>query len=227
MYRSKVDRFNVVEATPFGRDVVAELAEACRESPVKLGVYYSHCVDWHEPHGGNLPGDLKDDGIVWGNDWDFPKGTPEGFDLYLRNKVEPQLTELLTNYGPLALIWFDTPTKSLRLDQATRIKALVKRLQPECLVSAALGHGLGDFDVLGDNALPQSLCERATEVETTLNDTWGYKTHDHNWKSVGRIRSMLQDVNSKNCNLLLNIGPKSDGTFPAPAIDCLLSLANF
>ena len=93
MYRSKVDRFNVVEATPFGRDVVAELAEACRESPVKLGVYYSHCVDWHEPHGGNLPGDLKDDGIVWGNDWDFPKGTPEGFDLYLRNKVEPQLTE--------------------------------------------------------------------------------------------------------------------------------------
>ena len=233
MYHSKVDPYNIVDATPFKRDVLAELAEACRGSKVKLCIYYSHCVDWNEPHGGNLASDIKpnygnDPNYVentWGNDWDFPNGTPEGFAEYLERKVKPQLRELLTNYGPIGLIWFDTPTKSFSLQQALEIKALVKELQPNCLVSARIGHGLGDYDVLGDNEMPDKVRPRISEACITLNDTWGYKAHDQNWKSAEVVRKMLTKANGKNTNVLLNIGPQPYGRFPAPAIAVLKELA--
>jgi alpha-L-fucosidase len=233
MFHSKVDPYNVVDATPFKRDVLAELAEACRGSRVKLCIYYSHCIDWHEAHGGNLPSDVKpnygnDPNHVfrsWGNDWDFPPGTPEGFAEYLERKVKPQLREILTNYGPIGMIWFDTPTKSLSREQAREIKALVKELQPDCLVNARIGHGLGDFDVLGDNQMPDKVRARPSEACITLNDTWGYKAHDQNWKSAETVRKMVAEANAKRANLLLNIGPQPDGRFPAPAIAVLEQLA--
>jgi alpha-L-fucosidase len=224
MYHSRVDAFNVVDATPFKRDVLAELAEACRGTQVKLGVYYSQCVDWNEAHGGNLPCDTKIDS-AWGNDWDFAPGTPEGFAEYLTRKVEPQLREILTNYGPIALIWFDTPTKSMSLAQAMRLKALVKELQPDCLVSDRLGHGLGDFGVGADNEMPSSADSRHSEACITLNDTWGYKAHDQNWKSAETVRKILTEANAKRANVLLNIGPQPDGRLPAPAITVLEDLA--
>jgi alpha-L-fucosidase len=233
MFHSKVDPYNVVDATPFKRDVLAELAEACRGTQVKLCIYYSHCVDWNEPHGGNLPNDIKPNydndpdyiPSTWGNDWDFAPGTPEGFAEYLERKAKPQLREILTNYGPIGMIWFDTPTKSLSRKQAMEIKALVRELQPDCLVNARIGHGLGDFDVLGDNKMPDKVRPRISEACITLNDTWGYKAHDQNWKSAETVLNMLAEANSKNTNVLLNIGPQPDGRFPAPAIAVLEELA--
>jgi alpha-L-fucosidase len=233
MYHSKADPYNIVDATPFKRDVLAELAKACKGSKVKLCIYYSHCVDWNEPHGGNLASDIKpnydnDPNYVpktWGNDWDFPNGTPEGFSEYLERKVKPQLRELLTNYGPIGLIWFDTPTKSFSRQQALEIKALVKELQPNCLVNARIGHGLGEYDVLGDNKMPDKVRPRISEACITLNDTWGYKAHDQNWKSADVVRKMLAEANGKNTNVLLNIGPQPDGRFPAASIAVLKDLA--
>jgi alpha-L-fucosidase len=225
MFSSKADSFNIVDATPFGRDLLAELAQACQGTQVKLAVYYSHCVDWHEAHGANLPSDLKDDGTIWGNDWDFPLGTATGFEEYLTRKVEPQLTEILTGYGDIALIWFDTPTPSLQLAQAQRLRDLVKRLQPNCLVSKRIGHNLGDIAGLGDNEMPLGVCEHPTEACITLNDTWGFKAHDTNWKSAQTVEAMLVQANAKGCNILLNIGPQPDGAFPEAAIDCLQTLA--
>jgi alpha-L-fucosidase len=123
------------------------------------------------------------------------------------------------------LIWFDTPTKSFSLQQALEIKALVKELQPNCLVSARIGHGLGDYDVLGDNEMPDKVRPRISEACITLNDTWGYKAHDQNWKSAEVVRKMLTKANGKNTNVLLNIGPQPYGRFPAPAIAVLKELA--
>ncbi|MBF0233180.1 MAG: alpha-L-fucosidase [Desulfamplus sp.] len=233
MFHSQVDPYNVVDATPFKRDVLAELAETCRGTQVKLCVYYSHCVDWHEAHGGNLPSDIKPNYgnkpnhvfRSWGNDWDFSPGTPEGFAEYLERKVKPQLREILTNYGPIGMIWFDTPTKSLSMKQAQEIKALVKKLQPDCLVSNRIGHGLGDFDGLADHQMPGQVRARLTEACITLNDTWGYNTHDQNWKSADTVRTMVAEANAKRTNLLLNIGPQPDGRFPDAAIAVLKQLA--
>jgi alpha-L-fucosidase len=196
---------------------------------VKLCVYYSHCVDWNEPHGGNLPTDIKpnygnDPNYVentWGNDWDFPNGTPEGFAEYLERKVKPQLREILTNYGPVGLIWFDTPTRSFSREQALEIKTLVKELQPNCLVNARIGHGLGEYNVLGDNQMPDKVRARISEACITLNDTWGYKAHDQNWKSADVVQKMLAEANCKSTNVLLNIGPQPDGLFPAASISIL------
>jgi len=235
LYHSRADRFNIVDATPFGRDPLAELADACRGTDLKLGIYYSHCVDWHEPHGGNLLSDIKPNyandpnypGRSWGNDWDFSPGTPAGFAEYLERKVKPQLTEILTGYGPIALIWFDTPVPSLSREQATEIRDLVKRHQPGCLVGGRIGHGLHDFCCLGDNQLPETPLDAPGEACVTLNETWGYKEHDQDWKSPAQVAGLLADCAAHGCNLLLNVGPMADGRFPAPAVACLSALGDW
>lgn len=216
LWHSRCDPFNAVEGAACRRDLLAELAEACRDAGLPLGLYYSHCVDWSEAHGGNLPCDRKDD-RTWGNDWDFPRGDAVGFDAYLRRKVEPQLTELLTGYGDIALIWFDTPTAGLRPDQAQRLRDLVKRLQPGCLIGGRIGHGLQDFDGLGDNQVPRTALARPGEACMTLNDTWGYKAHDHAWADPAEVVGLLAACTARNCNLLLNVGPRADGTLPEAA----------
>lgn len=232
MYHSKVDPYNIVDATPFGRDPLAELAEACKGSNVKLGIYYSQCVDWNEAHGGNLPDDWKNapgvgPGGRWGNDWDFPPGTQEGFDAYLERKVKPQLREILSNYGPLAVLWFDTPTTGLKADKAKELYQLVRDLQPGCLMCTRLGCGLGDYESLGDNESPLGPMERLAESPITMNDTWGYKAHDQNWKAPSDMINMISDLASKNCNFLLNLGPQPDGRIPAASIDRLKAMGRW
>ena len=215
MYHSKVDRYNIADATPFRRDPLAELAEACHGTSVRLGIYYSQCVDWHEPHGGNLPDDWKDHGRKWGNDWDYPAGTHEGFAEYIARKVKPQLTELLTNYGPLSLVWFDTPTPGLA--QAQELYDLVRQKQPACLMCSRLGIP-ADYESLGDNQSPPGPVDHLAESCVTMNETWGYKAHDHDWKSASDMVNMMTDLASKNCNFLLNLGPQPDGCIPAASV---------
>lgn len=105
MYHSRVSRFNIVDATPFRRDPLAELAAACRKFGLRLGIYYSHCLDWHEKDGGDPGPDApKNKGMSWGNDWDFPDREAKDFDTYFREKAIPQLTELLSRYGEISLL---------------------------------------------------------------------------------------------------------------------------
>src|SRR5437667_6938422 len=89
-------RYNVVDATPFKRDVLKKLSDACARQGMRLGFYYSQAQDWHEPNGA-------------GNTWDFGPDEKKEYDKYLRDKAEPQVREILTNYGPVCLVWFDTP----------------------------------------------------------------------------------------------------------------------
>ena len=208
LFKSEVSRYNVVDATPFRRDVLAELAAACAKQGMRLGVYYSQAQDWHEPNGA-------------GNDWDFGPDSAKSYDAYLREKAEPQVRELLTRYGPIALIWFDTP-RMMTGERASRFTRLVRSLQPNTLIDGRLGEA-GDYASTSDNVIPGEVRKEAWETPATLNHTWGFRADDHDWKSPGDVIFKLTDIVSKGGNYLLNVGPTATGEFPAPARDALLA----
>lgn len=211
MFETELTDYNVVDATPFGRDPLKELAEACTGEDIKLGFYYSQTLDWHHPNG-------------MGNDWDFDPAK-QNFTSYLREYVEPQLHELLTNYGSVAVIWFDigTPTPEMALE----LKNYVRELQSEAIICGRIRggirprgprHGVGDYTVMGDNMIPDEKIEDDWETPATINDTWGYKSYDHNWKSSGDLIKKLVDIVSKGGNYLLNVGPTAEGLIPEPSV---------
>lgn len=233
LFHTKVDRWNVVDATPFGRDVIAELADACARHNMKLGLYYSQDLDWHEPNGGGgplgktwagetgIPGDA-----YWTNNWDFPDEAAKNYTQCFEDKIKPQVTELLTNYGDLCLIWFDTPS-SISPEQSRELYGLVKHYQPDCLVNSRIGNGIGDYHSTGDNehdfdpaahhAGRHSVTTGLYECAATLNDTWGYKAFDANWKSPQEVVALKDRLNARGVNMLLNVGPDALGRIPAPA----------
>ncbi len=387
MFHSQVSRYNVVDATPFGRDPIAELAEECSRAGIRLGFYYSQDQDWHEPGGsGNYwdyPKRRKDaveaieGSITWperwrvfapfatddglppmleipeqltlngktvpgtdvtfvdgkfdfdpllgpepprgrrhriayayttltveqetqltmgaGADWwmqwyldgklvydtyqegggagnefkpialtnhvfnlkltpgkhvlmlrflsgaggaDVATGGPaelrkanwrpleggidpeRGFREYLDEKVKPQLKELLTDYGPVAVIWFDTPI-SITPEQSKELEDYVHALQPACLVSGRVGHGVGDYECLADNQYPDRVLEGVWEGMFTTNRSWGYKSDDHDWKTGEELIKILRRHEEGNANLLLNVGPDAEGVIPEPAAKAL------
>lgn len=213
MFASKASPYNIVDATPFHRDPLKELAAACQRAGLKLCFYYSQTQDWHESGG-------------IGNTWDFTEPTPEAFQAYYDNKVLPQVRELLTNYGPIGLIWFDTP-RNITQKQSQQLADLVHQLQPNCLVSGRVGHGLGDYDSAGDNQISVGKVKRDWETPVTLNDTWGYKKDDENWKSSTVLIRQLAQVASRGGNYLLNVGPTAEGVIPQPSIDRLADVGRW
>jgi alpha-L-fucosidase len=208
LFDSKVSSYNVAAATPFKRDVLKELSAACQKYGMPLGFYYSQSQDWHEPGGA-------------GNTWDFGPDTGPGgkelkdYDGYLRGKAEPQVRELLTKYGPVALIWFDTP-RMMTPERAQRFTDLVRTLQPKTLIDGRLG-AAGDYISTGDNVVPSGVQKEYWEVPATTNHTWGYRKDDQDWKSPGEITFKLVDITSKGGNYLLNVGPMANGVIPAEA----------
>ncbi|MCL4507440.1 MAG: alpha-L-fucosidase [Chloroflexi bacterium] len=221
MYHSACSRFNIVDATPFGRDPLMELADACARGGLKLGLYYSQDLDWHEADGGD-PGPQypRNFGMSWGNDWDFPDYAAKNYARYFEAKVKPQVRELLTQYGTVGLIWFDCPV-TINAQQSQELHDLVRELQPNCLINTRIGNGLGDYGSMGDNQVPSGQVEGAWETPATLNDTWGYKYFDNNWKSAADTLGVLAGLAGKNVNYLLNIGPQPDGAFPAASVSIL------
>ena len=221
MYRSRVDSYNVADATPFGRDPLAELAAACPKYGLKLGIYYSQDLDWHHPDGGDPgPESPKNHGMSWGNDWDYPAHREKRFRRYFEGKAIPQLTELLTGYGPVGIMWFDCPLTISR-EESGRIVELVRKLQPDCLINTRIGHGFGDYGSYGDNQLPAAPPEGMWETPGTLNRTWGFKWNDHDWKTPGEVLSLLASLAEKDTNYLLNVGPMPDGSFPPETVRVL------
>ena len=216
LFKSAASKYNVVDATPFKRDVIKELSAACAKRGLRFGVYYSQSQDWHERGGG-------------GNNWDFPENAVKDkdgtYDDYLRGKVEPQLRELLTYYGPLCLIWFDTP-QLMTGARPKRLTDIVRTLQPATLIDGRLG-AVGDYQSTSDNVIPEMSKEGAWEVPATLNRTWGYRTDDHDWKSPGEVVFKLVDIVSKGGNCLLNVGPTSEGIVPQPSQDNLRAVGEW
>jgi alpha-L-fucosidase len=206
LYDSKVSKWDVVDATPSKRDILKELSTACQKAGMPLGFYYSQSQDWHEPNGA-------------GNDWDFGPDEKKDYDQYLRGKAEPQVRELLTGYGPVALVWFDTP-RMMAGGRAQRFTQIVRTLQPKTLIDGRLGEA-GDYMTTGDNVIPPQVQAEAWEVPATINHTWGYRKDDQDWKSPGNIVFKLVDIVSKGGNYLLNVGPMPDGVIPPASQDVL------
>ena len=218
LFDSKVSNYNVVKATPFHRDILKELAAACQKHGMPLGFYYSQSQDWHEPGGA-------------GNDWDFgPDQGPDkkelkDYDGYLRGKAEPQVRELLTSYGPVALIWFDTP-RMMTPERAQRFASILRTTQPKTLIDGRLG-AAGDYVSTGDNVIPSGVQAEYWEVPATTNHTWGFRKDDQDWKSPGEITFKLIDIVSKGGNYLLNVGPMSNGVIPQAAQDNLRTVGRW
>ena len=243
MYRSKVDQYNVADATPFGRDVIAEIAEACQKHGLKLGLYYSQDLDWHEPHGGGSKSNhMRCCGVTWDNSWDFPDPDKKDYSICFENKIMPQVEEILTQYGELCLIWFDVPM-TLSESQSRRIFEAVKRHQPGCLINSRLGNGAYDYVSLGDNEIPDRLPGGDVQADpnaidgfkrspyglyesaATLNDTWGFSAYDQNWKSPEQIIGFRRQLKRLGINYLLNVGPDHLGRIPAPSVNILRAVA--
>ncbi len=210
MYGSAETDYNIVDATPYGKDILKDLADACAREGLKLGLYYSQTQDWHHSDG-------------FGNTWDFNEDEQDFAD-YIDNYVKPQVREILSDYGPIAIIWFDTP-RIIARHQSQELLELVHELQPDCLVCGRLGNKLGDYATAQDNAIPPDLQAQIDwETPATINDTWGFKTHDHNWKSTTQLIRNLVEIVSKGGNYLLNIGPDAEGAIPQPSVERLQAM---
>lgn len=216
MYDTKYDDYSIVKRSPYGKDVAGAVTDAMRKVGIVPCFYYSQAIDFHE----------RD---AMGNTWD--NTVPENernFRAYIDGKCKFQLKELLENYGDIGLIWMDVPkgmTKEIALD----LKRYVKSLQPKCLVSGRIGGtaDMGDYGCFGDNQIPVKKSDYVWETASTMNDTWGYKRDDHNFKSADEIIKLLCSVVSKGANLLLNIGPDKTGNIPNESIEVLNELAKW
>jgi alpha-L-fucosidase len=216
MFHTGVDDYNVYDGTPFHRDVIGEMSAAAERHDMKFGCYYSQCQDWHHP-GGEA---IKRNGRQTEH-WD--PAQDGSFDDYLKNVSVPQVKEILTNYHP-AVLWWDTPTAAMTPERAALFTPLLA-LDPGIIVNNRLGGG-----VQGDTETPEQYIPatgfkgRDWETCMTMNDTWGYKSYDHDWKSTQTLLRNLIDIASKGGNYLLNVGPNSLGQIPAPSIQRLLEI---
>ncbi len=243
LFKSEADKFNVVDATPFGRDIIGELAEACYKHGLKLGLYYSQELDWHHPDGGGYTNSGGCSGVSWHNSWDYGMSAEgKDFTRCFEEKIKPQIKEILTKYGELCLVWFDTP-HTISTEQSFEIFNMVKQYQPNCLINSRLGNGAYDYVSLHDNEIPEKFEPNSAtgslndlggfkpspyglyETPATLNDTWGYKYFDHNWKSPEKVLELKNHLNSMGVNYLLNVGPDGLGRIPSISQDILLKVA--
>lgn len=199
LFDSQLTDYDIM-GTPFQRDVLKELAEECRKQQVRLCFYHS-IMDWYHP-------DAKGE--------NFPQ-----YAAHLRG----QLRELLTNYGPVGVLWFDGEwIGEWDRAQGRELEAFVRGLQPDLIVNNRVGKrqpGDGDFGTPEQYIPATGIPGSDWETCMTMNDTWGYKKDDHNWKSYDDILRKLVDIVSKGGNFLLNVGPTAEGLIPQPSAERL------
>ena len=221
LYHSKVDGFNCVDASPFGRDIIEEVANACSKLGLKMGLYYSQELDWSHPHGGGYGATYLnlDNTTSWTNDWDFPDNSNKNFSICFKEKIKPQMEELVKNYGDIAVMWCDMPF-DISKNESLELYNMIKEHQPQCLVNSRMGNGVCDFGSAEDNDIVSDIGDnKIFEMPGTLNDTWGYKAFDNNWKTPEEVLRIKNYLNSIGSNYLLNIGPDYLGRIPVPAAE--------
>ncbi|HEX3799310.1 MAG TPA: alpha-L-fucosidase [Verrucomicrobiae bacterium] len=208
MFHSKVDGFNIYDATPFHRDPVKELSAACEKFGIKFGVDYSQAQDWHHP-GGAI---IQKGGVT--NVWDSKQSGD--FDDYLKNVSVPQVEELLSDYGPIAILWMDTPVGMTR-ERAALFEPLFQAHTNLIINDRVGGHFKGDFKT-PEQRLPGYKINESEDFETcmTINGTWGYESYDTNFKSAKELERNLISIVSRGGNYLLNVGPDANGNIPMP-----------
>ncbi len=209
MFCSKASKWNICDASPYGKDPLKALAEACRKQGIKLGFYYSQAQDWNN---GGSAADGK---------WD--KAQEFSMDEYIDKIAVPQVREILTNYGKdiPAVVWWDTPT-DMNKERAEKIYKVVQELRPDIIMNNRLGGGFkGDTETPEQHIPAKGYPGRDWETCMTLNNTWGFKKDDNTWKSTETLLFNLIDIASKGGNYLLNVGPTAEGLIPQPSVDRL------
>jgi alpha-L-fucosidase len=237
LFDSKASKWDIVDATAYGKDLLKPLAAACKKYGVKLGFYYSQAQDWNNPGGSVARKEMREG---WANPdsakvdaytkehnghWDAAQET-RSFAQYIDEVAVPQVRELMNNYGDVAVLWWDTPT-NMTDEAALKLQALLKQ-QPNIITNDRLKRP----NFPGDTKTPEQKIPNLSELDgidwetcMTMNGSWGFKSWDDKWKSTETLIRNLADIASKGGNYLLNIGPKDDGTFPQESIDRLRQIS--
>lgn len=229
LWDSQVSNYDIMDATPFKRDILDELKKACDAHGVKLCFYHS-IMDWHHPHAQSVfyPTYNRTDTA----NADFPK--------YVEQYMKPQLRELLAKYDP-AVMWFDGEWMGDWTEtQGRDLYNELRNIKPSLIINNRVGKGRqgmqgmskGDQRYAGDFGTPeQEILDGAVDLDwescMTMNDTWGYKSTDHNWKSSEVLIQNLIDCAAKGGNYLLNVGPTAEGEIPAPSVERLLAIGSW
>jgi len=228
IFDSKVSGYDIVDASPYHRDAIRALAGAAHRQGMKFGVYYS-IMDWHHPdaQGPNFP------------EYNSRTFTNPHFDRYVESYMKPQLTELITQYPEIDVLWFDGEWIADWTDaRGKAIYDYLHSLKPSLIINNRVGHtrqglsgldregrvGLGDFGTPEQVVPPEGLPGVDWETCMTMNDTWGFKSFDDNWKDTRTLLRTLIDVASKGGNFLLNVGPTAEGLIPAPSVNRLAEM---
>lgn len=229
LYDSKVSNFNCVQASPYGKDLLQQLQKACEKVGLEFGFYYSHSIDWMHGGDGGIKTYKNSENRVIGlhayNDWD---PSEESYDDYVCKKALNQVEELLVNVADVSNIWFDV-AYYIPEHYSFEFYKLVHQYQPQALISHRIGNGFGDIECPGDNVVPSELMVGAKPWETvgTMNNSWGFKHYDHDWKSSNEVLLWLIDIVSKGGNYMLNIGPDALGRVPDANVTILSEIGEW
>lgn len=234
MFRSDASEFNIIDYTSFGRDIVDEVAAACKRHGIKLGFYYSQEQDWGNPGGATArrpmnQGWAHPDSLLIDEYTKTHSGSWDGFQQiksfedYFNEISLPQIKELLDRYGKdLSVIFFDYPVKTTK-EQAAKVMDLLKEY-PQIIINDRLQKP----DYPGDYKTPENMVPKAEDVEglywescMSIGNSWGYKSWDTKWKSPATIVNTLISIASLGGNLLLNVGPDGEGLVRPEESGCL------
>jgi alpha-L-fucosidase len=239
LFNSKASKWDITDATAYGKDLLQPLAAACKKYGVKLGFYYSQAQDWNNAGGSAARKEMREGWVnpdsaaidaytkEHGGHWD-PAQETRSFARYIDEVAVPQVKELMTNYGDVAVLWWDTPT-NMTDEAALKLQEALK-LQPNIITNDRLKRP----NFPGDTKTPEQKIPGQSELDgkdwetcMTMNGSWGFKSWDDKWKSNETLIRNLVDIASKGGNYLLNIGPKEDGTFPQESIDRLQKIGTW
>jgi len=217
LFDSKLTDYDVM-GTPLKRDILKELSEACREAGLKMCWYHS-ILDWHHP-------DYLPRGAGSPRPWDTRPIAGADYNRFI-DYMKGQLTELLTHYGPIGVLWFDGgwehPAQEHRAEE---VVAMIRRLQPQIIINDRIQLPQ-DFNTPEQHIPATGIPGRDWETCMTMNDTWGFRQDDHNWKSPEVLLRNLIDIGSKGGNYLLNVGPTAEGLIPEPSVERLAAMGRW
>jgi len=230
LWDSRVSDYDIMDASPFNRDILEELSEACRKQGIRLCFYYS-IMDWHHPdaQAPHYP------------TYNTKEKKNPNFPRYVDRYLKPQLKELVNGYGPLGVLWFDGQWIPEWTEQdGIEMYKYVRSLQPSIIINNRVGKGrwgmagltedsrfAGDFGTPEQRIPDSGLPGADWETCMTMNRTWGYKSYDDQWKSAETLLHNLIDIVSKGGNYLLNVGPTAEGLIPEPSVERLGTMGNW
>jgi alpha-L-fucosidase len=213
LFDSKVTDWDVANATPYGKDLLKPLVDAARKEGIKIGFYYSQAQDWCHPGGA-----------ASGGHWD--KAQDGDMDVYLDKIAVPQVKEILSNYGEMDILWWDTP-QDMTSARAEKFLPILKQ-HPNLIYNNRLGGGYqGDTETPEQFVPSTGFPGRNWETCMTMNETWGFKSYDQDWKSTETLIRNLTVAASKGGNFLLNVGPTSMGEIPQPSVQRLAEMGKW